>query len=168
MGSTAWAQLTRGAAAGLIAGIVSSLPGLVWVLTMGEAWWRPVQLIASLVGVVQDAEFSLGAFLLGGAIHLLLSAGYGAVFGLAFHAVRDRTILIAGGIWWGLVLFAGNFGLGAALGWFDLLRAETNDAVEFAAHFAYGLVLGGVMRVGAGRRVGLGSGPQTNVDDMHL
>jgi hypothetical protein len=134
------ADVRIGVEAGLVAAVVSSVPGVVWVLTGGEPAWRPVQLIATLVGVDRLARFDPAAFVLGGVIHLAISAVLAVAFALAVPRMPDaRTV--AAGIAFGLIAYVVNFELTALVGLAEPVRDRTNDAVELAAHVLYGLVV---------------------------
>ena len=90
---------------------------------------RPVQLVATLVGVDLAESLRPLAFVLGGAIHILLSIVYGAMFGLATRRLRGAW-LVPLGVAYGAAIYTVNFELAERLGWFDVLLARTNDGVE--------------------------------------
>jgi hypothetical protein len=123
--------------AALVAAIVSSAPGIAWVLAGNEPWWRPVQLIATLVGIDRLGAFDGLSFVVGGLLHLALSVGFAIVFAFVVGTpvVARATVL---GALYGCCIFAVDFGASALLGLAGQLRAGTNDAVELAAHVSYG------------------------------
>lgn len=127
--------------AGLVAAVVSSLPGIAWVVAVDQPWWKPVQLIATLVGVEATETFTTPVFLLGGVMHLLLSVAYAVVFERVAPAWFPPAWLVVAGIAWGVVIFAVNFGLTGLLGWFAPVHAGSNQLVELAAHVIYGGVV---------------------------
>ena len=135
--TTFWSAVVAGATAA----VVSSLPGLAWVLHSGVEWWKPIEQIASLIGIgVHSGGFDLTALLVGGALYIGLSVGYALPFAFATRRCGTRAVLLAG-IAYGSTIYLVNFPLFTALGWFDAVRARSESLVELAAHIMFGLTL---------------------------
>lgn len=140
-----------GALSGLIAAGVSSIPGLLFLIATAQPWWEPVQLIATVVGFESRDSFEPVFFLVGGAIHILLSIGYAVAFTLASQRL-DGVRMIAAGVAFGAAIYLVNFELAGAIGLFDELRSQTNPWVEFLAHAIFGATVALVL-LATGRRV---------------
>jgi len=130
----------EGAAAGLVAAIVSSLPGLVDVLAGGTAWWFPPQLIATTVGFPLPAGFDAAPFVVGGCLHLLISAGLATAFAWMVGIRRLAPLLLLGSLF-GLLVYGLNL-LVFELGLFSTLADNTKVAVELPAHLVFGATVG--------------------------
>lgn len=133
-------MLRRGILIGLIAALTSSAPGLAYAIFEREPLWRPIQAIATLVGVVRLEHFDSGTFLLGGALHLTLSAGYALLYLATVGEHAARRPVPAGAIY-GVLIFAVNFGGADILGVAGDLRAQSNLGVEAIAHVVFGVTV---------------------------
>lgn len=108
--------------------------------------WLPVNLIgATLVRNLQTAslaelsQFNLAALLAGLGLHLIMSVGLGFVFALLLPTLPGPVLL------WSLTIGPALWVL-ASLLTLPLIDPVMNQYVDrpsfFAAHFAYGLILG--------------------------
>jgi hypothetical protein len=130
--------------AGIVAAIVSSIPGMAWVVATGEPWWRPIQAIASLVGMHRLGSFDVGALLLGGVLHVLLSLAYALLFRIVTRDWMTVSLLVGGGVY-GVAIWVVNFLVADELGFFATLRGATDVRLELVAHVVFGLTLAVVL-----------------------
>jgi hypothetical protein len=130
-------QARLGIEAGLVAAIVSSAPGITWMITEHEPAWRAIQLIATLVGLDRLDHFDAAALLIGGALHVVISVAFAVAFALLVPLV-DAARTIAAGVAFGIGIYLVDFELTQLLGVAGRIRAGTSDAVELAAHVLYG------------------------------
>jgi hypothetical protein len=75
--------ITRGTMAGMVGGMMMGMFAMLAMWLDGQpetGFWTPLNLIAHTVwrGAPLDAEFSGGALVLGGVIHMMMSMGLGA------------------------------------------------------------------------------------------
>lgn len=136
--------VAAGAAAGLRAGLVSSAPGLVYAVGSGRGIWEPVRLIATVTGLPAGRSFAPAPVMVGGLIHIGLSALYGVVYALATPSPAKRPV--RRGLEYGLLLHLINLRLIARLRRFRQLSEQTNEAVELLAHATYGVALAAALR----------------------
>lgn len=139
-----WHPAVGGAIAGLRAGIVSSVPGLAHAALTRRGIWEPIRLIASTAGLPAGRSFAPVPVAVGGAIHMGLSAGYGALYASTLRTSTSRPVLQ--GAAYGLALHALNLRIVTRLSRFSRLRDETNEWVELLAHGLYGAALGVQLR----------------------
>lgn len=142
--------IAAGAAAGLRAGLVSSAPGLLYAVGSGRGIWEPVRLIATVTGLPAGRSFAPAPVMLGGLIHIGLSALYGAVYALATPSPAKQPV--RRGLKYGLLLHLINLRLITRLQRFRRLREETNEPVELLAHAVYGVALAAALRDRAQQR----------------
>lgn len=133
--------VSEGVAAGLVAAILSSIPGAIDVMLGDTEWWYPPQLIATIAGFPPPVAFDLPALLVGGVIHLVISVGYGIAFAVLVPT-RAVAPLLALGLIYGFVTYLIGFPLSEALGVFPTLVDGADHTVELFAHLAYGTALG--------------------------
>lgn len=139
--------LTRGAVAGLVGGIAIAMWSMIVLWLTGAGFWTPLNLIAHTLwrGAPLDGTFSLGALLIGMAVHMMMSIGLGVV--LATLASRFTALSANRGT---LALFGMAFGLAvwavmqfAAWRIVDPAAAPLFTPWVFAvAHLMYGAVAG--------------------------
>lgn len=108
-----------GAAAGIVASIAMGAYAMVAKFVQDEGFFTPVHQIATIfvssrafedsVASAQSGEgaweISLGAVLIGLAVHMVVGAVYGAVFGALVPVLKlvGSALLTAAGVVWGLV-----------------------------------------------------------------
>jgi hypothetical protein len=97
-----------GVVGGLVGGAAMAVPALLWAAGSGHGLWYPINLLAGMVlpgpGAVELAE--LGSFhaewlVVAGAMHAVLSTGFGVLFALL---VRRLPAIPAPIAWGGLIL----------------------------------------------------------------
>lgn len=134
---------------GLSGGALGGLMMIGVALVYGwqhNSLWLPVNLIgATLVRHLQTASlaelsaFNLAALLAGLALHMILSVGLGLVFALLLPTLPGPVLL------WSLTVGPALWVLASLLA-LPLIDPVMNQYVDrpsfFAAHFAYGLILG--------------------------
>lgn len=88
---------TRGALAGIAAGMMMAMWSMLALAATGKGFWAPIDLIAHTLwhGAPLDGSFSAGALLLGLMLHMMLSAGLGvAIVGTADRFADARTKVV--------------------------------------------------------------------------
>jgi hypothetical protein len=108
LGAKRLPPVLAGVAGGLVGGAAMALPAVLWAAASGHGFWYPVNLLAGMLlpgpGNLEGAElgsFRADWFLAAGAIHAVLSIGFGVLFAL----VTPRLPPLPGPIaWGGLVL----------------------------------------------------------------
>lgn len=132
-GSTALQQ----APARLVAGVVAGLAGGI-VFGMLMAMMGILSMVAMLVGSTSAV--------VGGIVHLVISAGIGALFGLLAPHTGWGGILAAGAVygmvWWAL----GPLVLMPAMLGMPLFAVNTTAVMSLMGHVIYGLVTAAVLQ----------------------
>jgi hypothetical protein len=108
LGAKRLPPILAGVAGGLVGGAAMALPAVLWAAASGRGFWYPVNVLAGMVlpgpGNLERAElgsFHADWFLAAGAVHAVLSVGFGVLFAL----VTPRLPPIPGPVaWGGLVL----------------------------------------------------------------
>ncbi|MGH2461505.1 MAG: hypothetical protein ACRDIY_21830 [Chloroflexota bacterium] len=136
-------RLMKEALEGMLAGMAMAMLAMGAMLIRGQSPWRPVKLMAATLGGPGAAEGGAGTILLGGMIHLMMSA----LFGLLFRPVltllgwRGTPPLPVAGLLYALGLFAVNESV--TLPAVDPTMARRMPRLLFAlSHLAYGMTLG--------------------------
>jgi hypothetical protein len=100
--------VSAGLLGGVIGGLVMPLPALLWSVASGHGVWYPVNLLAGMVmadiGSMPAPElstFHADWLTVGMLIHIILSLGFGAIYGL----LLARLPRISGALAWGGLLF---------------------------------------------------------------
>jgi hypothetical protein len=132
-----------GAEAGLISGLVMILSMMVYTAAIGEGFLFPAKEIAATFMGVEAIIGGVGTVLLGLAIHLAVSAAWGAAFSLML-APNSST---GSAIGWGIAYAVGIWLVMTyvALPFFDPVmsdRVALYSGWWFALHLVYGAVLG--------------------------
>jgi hypothetical protein len=129
-------SMRSGAFAGLIAGLVTALFGLVRGALAGDDLWGLTKMpaIPFLGDLARRPGFDLVPLLAGGAIHLAVSAGWGLLFGLVARGHRVATTIGLGALW-GVVVWLVMFHV--------VLPIAGADGVEgtLGEHVVFGVVL---------------------------
>lgn len=101
---------------GVVAGVVFALGEILVSVIRGDAWLAPLRLISSTVlgREALDGTPVATALLVGLLVHLVLSAGFGFMYGLLNALFSEAThtnwgLQAALGVVFGLVLWVGNF-----------------------------------------------------------
>ena len=131
-----------GAGAGVLAGIIFALLSMVYAAVAGPGVWAPPRMIATILGFEMAPAFALVPVVAGVALHMMISAAYGAVFALAAGSIRG-SVLLAAGIVFGLVLYVVNFHVFTQLEQFAAFRMMAGNWFEIAVHALFGALLAG-------------------------
>jgi len=132
---------------GVVAGVVIIGFEFVVFAFLGPSFLAPLRSIAGIIlgAAAREPSYSLvTAVLVGSALHVVLSALFGVLFGLAvlaFPTLRSSaTALVASAVVYGSLLWIKNIPVGnIAWSWF----AEGTPVVGYVAHtWFYGLPLG--------------------------
>jgi hypothetical protein len=135
-----------GMVGGLVGGAVMAVPALLWAAASGRGFWYPVNLLAAMVlsgpGTLEAAElgsFHPEWFLAAGAVHAILSIGFGVLFALMVPRLPPMPAPIA---WGGLVLpllWTGTaYGLMGVVN--PVLQERVNWAWFIVSQFVFGVV----------------------------
>lgn len=137
-------RLLQGALGGLLGGVVMAVISMSVSLLQGPGLWMPVKLIGGFVlglrAINSVGGFDVMPIVSGLAIHMLVSAGLGGLFGLLVVSLPKVTVALYGVVYaiaiWFLALFI-------VLPVADPLLVHNTNPVFFAlSHIAYGAVLG--------------------------
>jgi uncharacterized membrane protein YagU involved in acid resistance len=132
-------RLARGAVGGVLAGLVFAGVTMWFSQSTGGPAEMPLRMMSTIVQ--GDGAMAAGTTspALGVAVHLVLSAVFGAVFALAVPRFgTNGTVAIAGTVY-GLLLWAVNFLLLAPLAFTTFQKA--NQPFEVFAHVVFGTLL---------------------------
>lgn len=133
--------LREGALAGVAAGLIASAPELVNVRMTDATPWTSVRTIGTVFGYPPGSRFAVRPVVLGGALHLSLSALYGMAFTAMIARRRAQCATTVRGTLFGAAIYAANFGVVTRHPRFHLLRQNTTPAVEVPAHLLFGVAL---------------------------
>ncbi len=129
-----------GAIAGVVAGIVFAILSMLYAAIVGPGIWAPPRMIATIVGFEMAPVFAAVPVVVGLALHMMLSALYGAVFALLVASAGRGLILLAG-LAFGLALYVLNFHVFAEIEQFAAFRMMAGNWFEIAVHGVFGLLL---------------------------
>ncbi len=129
-----------GALWGAVAGVVFAMLSMLYAAVVGPGVWAPPRMIATIVGFEMAPVFAAAPVIVGLALHMMLSALYGAVFALVI-GTAGRAVILAAGIAFGLALYVLNFHVFAQLEHFATFRMMAGNWFEIAVHAVFGLLL---------------------------
>ncbi len=129
-----------GAIAGVGAGIVFLLLSMIYAAIVGPGVWAPPRMMATIVGFEMAPVFAAIPVVVSLALHMVLSALYGAVFALLMGSAGRGIVLLAGLVF-GLALYVLNFHVFAQLEQFAAFRMMAGNWFEIAVHVVFGLLL---------------------------
>ncbi len=139
-----WWWLDQGSAGGIVAGVVLAVFEIVQVGGGPSA-----RIAAGIVtaGAALDPGYPLGSAVVAGvALHVLLSAAFGALFGLVMSSAEmslSTAVVVGAGGLYGVALWVVNFVAVASLAGWDWVRAGADPLYQIPAHAVfYGTVLG--------------------------
>jgi hypothetical protein len=99
---------SAGLKGGVVGGLLMPIPALIYSLASGHGLWWPVNLLAGMVLPSMDAmtvpeleQFHLSAFVVGVVIHVVLSLGFGLMYGVILPTLPP---IPGGSIIWGGIL----------------------------------------------------------------
>ena len=134
-----------GVAGGLVGGAAMALPAVLWAAASGRGFWYPVNVLAGMLlpgpGNLEGAE--LGRFhpewlLAAGAVHAVLSIGFGVLFAL----VTPRLPPMPGPIAWGGLVLPLVW-TGTTYGLMGVVNPVLQDRVDWAwfivSQFVFGV-----------------------------
>ena len=136
-----------GAIAGVGGGLAMALTGALIAALLGHDLWLESKQIAVIIygdaALAQDG-FVLGPVVVGTAIHFLVSALLGALFGIVshrlLHLTTDFGLPVYSGLMYGLVLWVVNYFLILPL--LNPALTETYGPSFLIQHVVYGMVTG--------------------------
>ena len=114
--------VTRGAIGGVIAGVVFAIFDMVMAAAFGNPFIAPLRMIAGILlgpAALTPAVDPTTAVIVGLAVHFVLSAAFGGVFGVAIRLVptlaQSSAVLVLSASVYGLLLWLVNFQVIGAL-----------------------------------------------------
>ena len=132
-------RLARGVVGGLVAGALFILATLWFAASTGGDANGPLMMISTIVlgkEAITDGTASAGV---GIAVHAVLSAFFGILFGLAVPMFRTNGTLLLAGTAYGALLYVVNFKIFAPLA-FPVLEMA-NQPFEVVVHIVFGTLL---------------------------
>ncbi len=136
-------RITRGAIAGIVAGLVFLIATMGYVTTQGKPAVAPMIDISTIFHGQDQPVPSSDNVVIGLVTHLTLSIAFGVVFGLlALLIPRRAVIVLSAGVVYGLLLYVVNFQIfGRTLfPWFTDPNGP-DQGFEVLIHAVFGLVL---------------------------
>jgi uncharacterized membrane protein YagU involved in acid resistance len=136
-------RITRGAIAGIVAGLVFLIATMGYVTTKGKPAVAPMIDISTIFHGQDQPVPNSENVVVGFVTHLTLSIAFGVVFGLLVLLLPRRALIVlAAGVVYGLVLYVVNFQiLGRTLfPWFTDPNGP-DQGFEVFIHAVFGLVL---------------------------
>jgi len=140
-------RMMKVALEGVVAGMVMAMLAMGARLMQGRPPWMPVKLIAATVEGPVAVEGGTGTIVVGGMIHMMMSALFGVLFRpvLTMLGWRGSPPLPVAGILYALGIFAANESVTLPL--VNPTMARRMPALLFAlGHVAYGMTLGALAR----------------------
>jgi hypothetical protein len=131
-----------GVVAGVLAGIIFALLSMVYAAVAGPGLWAPPRMIATILGFEMAPTFAVVPVVAGLALHMMISAVYGAAFVFAAGSLRGGALLAAGMVF-GLALYVVNFHVFAQLEHFAAFEMMAGNWFEIAVHALFGVLLAG-------------------------
>jgi hypothetical protein len=138
--------ILAGVVGGLVGGAAMTVPAVLWAAASDHGFWYPINVLAGMVrhgpgslGGAELGSFHADWFLAAGAIHAVLSIGFGVLFALVAARLPPMPAPIA---WGGLVLPLVWTGITYAL--MGVVNPVLQERVDWAwfivSQFVFGLV----------------------------
>jgi hypothetical protein len=144
LGAKRLPRVLAGVAGGLVGGAAMAVPAVLWAAASGRGFWYPVNLLAGMLlpgpGNLERAElgtFHADWFLSAGAIHAVLSIGFGVLFALVTPRLPPMPGPVA---WGGLVLPL--LWTGTTYGLMGVVNPVLQERVDWAWFIASQFVFG--------------------------
>jgi hypothetical protein len=131
--------------AGMIGGMGMGVYEMMATWLMGKGFWTPLNMIGATVPAFQPPAmgFVAGPTLAGLMLHMVTSAMWGLMFGLALAAFGPRLArswggqTLLGAIWGVVVYLVMGIGIGP---WLDSAMRLANPVQFFIGHLVFGIV----------------------------
>ena len=140
--------VVRGAGGGVVAGAVFAAVTMWFTSSQGMDATMPLQMIAAMVQGQGALEAGTASPLLGVAVHMVLSAAFGALFGAGAARLTDPVVAVAGLVF-GVLLYVVNFLVVAPL-LFPWMQ-NANQPFELAIHIVFGAIVAPFVMTGWSR-----------------
>jgi hypothetical protein len=140
--------VVRGAVGGVVAGAVFAAVTMWFTSSQGMGATMPLQMIAAMVQGQAALEGGTASPLVGVVVHMVLSAGFGAAFGLVAARLTDPLVAVAGLVF-GALLYVVNFLVVAPL-LFPWMQ-NANQPFELAVHVVFGALVAPFVMTGWSR-----------------
>ncbi len=134
------------AIAGMLAGATMAMFAMIVAWLADDGFWAPPRAITAVFfGEEYLGRGFAGSVVAGAGIHMVLSAAFGMVYAVLLGVIAPRLPLLvqlAGGVVWGLVLWALNtFAIAPALPGGELFTEAMPAWAWFVGHLLFGMVL---------------------------
>ena len=140
LGGDLGARVTRGAVAGIAAGLLFLLANMAWATKSGMPGVAPMIDIATVFNVTDEPDPTPSNIAIGLVTHLNLSMLFGVAFALVVPLLRDTRALALAGVGYGIALYLVNFQiLGRTV--FPWFQEGPDQLFEVFAHAGFGLLL---------------------------
>lgn len=140
--------VARGAVGGVVAGAVFAAVTMWFTSSQGMGSTMPLQMIAAMVQGQGALEGGTASPLIGALVHMVLSAGFGALFGLVAARLTDPLVAVSGLVF-GVLLYVVNFLVVAPL-LFPWMQ-NANQPFELAIHIVFGALVAPFVMTGWSR-----------------
>lgn len=94
-----------GALAGILSGIVMALVATIHSASVGAGFWTPVRAIAGTFYGENAFTGGFGPVLAGLVTHIIVSAGFGAIFGLMVRPTTRTSVAATSGLLYGIAIW---------------------------------------------------------------
>lgn len=140
LGSELGARVSRGAVAGVGAGLLFLLANMGWATKSDMPGVAPMVDIATIFNVTDKPDPTPANIVIGFVTHLNLSMLFGIGFALLVPLLRDVRAVALAGVGYGVVLYVVNFQiLGRTV--FPWFQEGPDQVFELFAHAGFGLLL---------------------------
>jgi hypothetical protein len=136
-----------GTIAGLVGGLAMAIVGAIISLTIGgDIWLESKQIAAAVYGpaALASSGFDAGPVLIGTLLHFVVSAAFGALFGIVMrrvlHLTSDFGTMVLAGLIYGMLLWLLAFFVILPL--LNPTLLETYAPSFIIQHIVYGVVTG--------------------------
>lgn len=133
-------RMTRGAVAGLIAGLFFLLANMAFATSQGMPAVAPLLDMSTIFNTQSAPVVSPENIVIGLVTHLTLSAVFGITFAMALRMLRGPAAATLGAAGFGLALYIVNFQILGRI-FFTWFQEGPNQLFEIAAHIGFGLLL---------------------------
>jgi hypothetical protein len=140
LGGDLGARVSRGAVAGIAAGLLFLLANMAWATKSGMPGVAPLIDMATIFNVTDKPDPTPENIAIGLVTHLNLSMLFGIGFALIVPLFRDPRTMALAGAGYGIALYLVNFQiLGRTV--FPWFQEGPDQVFELFAHAGYGLLL---------------------------
>jgi hypothetical protein len=142
-GNEARQALKGGVVAGIVGGVVLTVFMVLMNVVRGDDPYVPMKTAAyPLLGeIVSNTGPAVGPILLGLAMHMIVSIGWGILFGVLFYGL-SKVATLGVSLLWGVVVWLGMFYVVLPLAGAGALVRGAPQALAVLEHMLFGLAVG--------------------------